>query len=239
MFKFIFITAFPVVFLLCYLYKQDQVKPEPKKKLAECFGLGMLGGVIGMLVNRVFAWIGWGTGYGSLFFGDVICGFVKSAVFVSVVYFILWKHSKKNAYFDEFFDGPVYAVCIAFGYEVLGKFFGMFSDEWVYVAFWSIIAVVAVYATAMTIGYYYSLAFFGKLELTKTNKLKMWAYPVAILWVYNSICYWSNTRIIGFLVAFVLFAALGYFIYKKNNAIIAALKEQDRIQEEQKQPNHE
>ena len=177
-----------------------------------------------MLVNRVFAWIGWGTGYGSLFYGDVICGFVRSAISVSIVYYILWKHSKKNACFDEFFDGPVYAVCIAFGYEVLGKFLSMFSDEWVNVALLSIIAVVAVYATAMTIGYYYFLAFFGKMELTKTNKFKMWAYPVVILWVYNCICYWNNTGIIGFLVVFVLYAALGYLIYKKNNAIIAKTK---------------
>lgn len=239
MFKFIFITIIPVVFLLCYLYKQDQVKPEPKKKLAECFGLGMLGGIVGMLVKRVFAWFGWGTGYDSLFYGDIICALVRAAVHVSIVYYILWRHSKKNAYFDEFLDGPVYAVCISFGYEVLGKFFSMFSDEWVHVALWSIIAVVAVYATAMTIGYYYSLAFFGKMELTKTNRLKMWAYPVVILWAYNCIVYWKNTGIIGFLVAFVLFGILGYLIYKKNNAIIAALKEQDRTQEDHKQSDHE
>lgn len=235
MFKFIIITVLPIAFLLYYLRKQDQVKPEPKKKLAECFGLGMLGGVIGSLIIGVFSALGIGTGYDSLFYGDIIGALVEAAAFVSVVYFILWKHSEKNPYFDEFLDGPVYAVCIAFGYQILCDFFNVFTDDWVSVGLLTIMVVVAVYATAMVIGYYYSMARFGEMELTGKNKFKMWAVPVAIVWIYNCVCYWSNESVVGLIVAIVFFIAFGYYTYKKSNAIIAELKERDRVLEEQGQ----
>lgn len=227
MLKFLIITVLPVAFLLLYLYRQDKEKPEPKQKLAACFGLGMLGGAAGRFVKGIFSWLGIGSGYESVLYGDIICEAVVSAVFVSIVYLILWKHSEKNPDFDEFFDGPVYSVCIAFGYQFLCSLLTVFSDEWYYLGLLSIMTIVAIYAAGMVIGYYYSMARFGDMPLTRNNRIKMWAIPWAIVWTYNCFCDWSNQSAIGTTIAIVVFAILGYYIYKKNNAIIDALKRKD------------
>ena len=227
MITFLIVTVFPVVFLLLYLIKQDKEKPEPKAKLAVCFALGMLGGVIGGIIQDVFAWLGIGNGYDSMFFGDIVCNAVVAAIFVSIVYFILWKYSQKNTDFDEFLDGPVYAVCISFGYQVMCDLFNMSTDEWLHVSLLTIMTMVAIYATALVIGYFYSMAHFGEMPLTSSNKFKMWAIPCAMGWGYNCICVWTNQSFFGLTIAIVVFAIMGYYINKKNKAIIAILKEKD------------
>ena len=169
MIKFLIITGFPVLFLLVYLYRQDKLKPEPKKKLLTCFGLGMLGGIVGGLIISIFDLLGIGSRYDSLFYSDILAGAVCSAVMVSVSYFILWKYSAKNVDFDEFFDGPVYASCIVFGYKIMRDFFKIFSDDWVNVSLLSFFGVVCIYGAALFIGYYYSMAHFKRMEMNRSE----------------------------------------------------------------------
>ena len=228
MIKFLIITVFPVVFLLVYLNKQDKEKPEPKKKLAMCFALGMLGGFVGGLITQLFGWLGIGTGYDSLFYGDIVSNAVLAAVFVSIVYYILRKYTRNNSDFDEFIDGPVYAVCIAFGYQVMCDLFSISSEEWYLVSILTIMTMIAIYATGMVIGYFFSMEHFGEMPRTSSNRFRMWFIPFAMIWAYNCFCDWSNQSIIGIMAAIVFFTALGFFIYKKNRAIIAALKEKDQ-----------
>lgn len=227
MFKFLIITGLPVLFLLIYLYRQDKYKPEPPKRLLTCFGLGMVGGVAGGLIVSVFDWLGIGSRYDSLFYSDVIAGAVTAAVMVSVAYFILWKYSVKNVDFDEFFDGPVYAACIVFGYQVMCDFFDMSSAEWYYVGLISIVAIVALYGTALYIGYFYSKAHFGKMEINNANRFKMWLYPFLILWIYNTLIFWYNTSVFGIIIGLIAFCAITWFVYKKNKELLDELKALD------------
>ena len=89
------------------------------------------------------------------------------------------------------------------------------------------LTMVAIYATALVIGYFYSMAHFGEMPLTSSNKFIMWAIPCAMGWGYNCICVWTNQSFFGLTIAIVVFAIMGYYINKKNKAIIAILKEKD------------
>lgn len=223
MFKFLLIVALPIACLLFFIYQQDKVRPEPKVKLLVCFALGMAAGMVGGFIQLVFSWFGIGVGYDTIFYADFLCEVVVSAVCVSLCYLVLWKHSTQNPDFDEFTDGPVYMVCIAFGYEMLCSLDLLFSDEWSAVSLVSIFVIAVMYLVAITMGYYYSLAFFGKMEMTTGNKVKMWIIPFAILCTFNLLVDFCNQVLLGQIILFIISGGIVYVTYLKHKAIFAKL----------------
>ena len=74
----------------------------------------------------------------------------------------LWQVLRKNPYFDEHFDGIVYAVCVGLGFAGIENVLYVFSQEnWVSTAILrSLLAVPGHYAFAILMGYYYSIYHF-------------------------------------------------------------------------------
>ena len=74
----------------------------------------------------------------------------------------LWLVLRKNPFFDEHFDGIVYAVCVELGFAAVENIFYVFSEEeWVTVAISrALLAVPGHYAFAILMGYYYSVYHF-------------------------------------------------------------------------------
>ena len=75
----------------------------------------------------------------------------------------LWFMLRRNPYFDEHFDGIVYAVCIGLGFagvENIGYLLGNI-ESWTSVAISrALLAVPGHYAFAVMMGYYYSVHHF-------------------------------------------------------------------------------
>ena len=75
----------------------------------------------------------------------------------------LWLVLRHNPYFDEHFDGIVYAVCVGLGFaamENIGYIVGS-GDQWASVAIArSLLAVPGHYAFDVLMGYYYSMYHF-------------------------------------------------------------------------------
>lgn len=74
----------------------------------------------------------------------------------------LWWALRKNPYFDEHFDGIVYAVCVGLGFAAIENLLYVFNEEdWVTTAvIRSLLSVPGHYAFAVLMGYYYSLYHF-------------------------------------------------------------------------------
>lgn len=74
----------------------------------------------------------------------------------------IWIVLRKNPYFDEHFDGIVYAVCVGLGFAAIENVFYVFSEEeWMSVAITrALLAVPGHYAFAILMGYYYSIYHF-------------------------------------------------------------------------------
>ena len=76
----------------------------------------------------------------------------------------LWLILRHNPFYDEHYDGIVYAVSVGLGFagiENLLYLFGYYSENWVSVAFVrSLMAVPGHYAFAVIMGYYYSVYHF-------------------------------------------------------------------------------
>lgn len=153
----------PAALLWLYIWKKDPQK-EPTSLLikATCWGAAicvpvaileigiqsMLFGVEGQLTNIIDT--------------TVMAFLVAALPEESFKLLVLWLILRKNPYFDEHFDGIVYAVCIGLGFAAIENVAYLLKEEqWVGVAISrSLLAVPGHYAFAILMGYYYSVYHF-------------------------------------------------------------------------------
>lgn len=150
----------PVIFLLCYIWKQDK-QLEPTSWLVK----SVLWGIVIVIPIALLE-----GGIKSLLFG--VGGQPTSLIDTTLMAFLmaalpeetfkllaLWLVLRKNPYFDEHFDGIVYAVYVGLGFAAVENVFYIFGEEaWLGVAISrSLLAVPGHYAFAVLMGYYYSI----------------------------------------------------------------------------------
>lgn len=107
--------------------------------------------------------------------------------------FMLWLLLRKNPFFDEHFDGIVYAVCIGLGFATLENMFYLFDgiDDGAWIETGIIktfISVPAHYFFAILMGYYYSIYHFGIDRGIKT-KVMILAAPVIAHGIFDAILF--------------------------------------------------
>ena len=147
----------PSILLCLYIWKKDP-QPEPTSWLVKAVLCGMAICVpvafLEMLIQTMF----WGVdGEPTTLFGSTMQAFVVAALpEESFKLLALWLVLRKNPYFDEHFDGIVYAVCVGLGFAAIENIFYVFSEEeWVTVAISrALLAVPGHYAFAILMGYY-------------------------------------------------------------------------------------
>lgn len=152
----------PAIFLWYYIWKQDP-QPEPTNWLAKAilYGIGICIPValIEMAIERVV----FGGVPTSLFGTTLQAFFVAALPEESFKLLALWLILRKNPYFDEHFDGIIYAVCVGLGFAAVENVFYIFVQEenWMAVAISrALLAVPGHYAFAVLMGYYYSVYHF-------------------------------------------------------------------------------
>lgn len=153
----------PAILLWLYIWKKDTQK-EPTSWLVKavlcgvaiCIPVAILETGLGSLLLGV-------NGNPSNLLGTTIFSFFVAALpEESFKLLVLWFVLRKNPFFDEHFDGIVYAVCVGLGFAAIENVFYLFShDDWMSVAIIrSLLAVPGHYAFAILMGYYYSVYHF-------------------------------------------------------------------------------
>lgn len=177
---FIIIAAvLPVLVWVYYIYKKDQYQPEPTKLLVKGFCLGLLSVLLSLCISLPLEFLGfWGDETSNLF--DAIRkAFFGAAIPEEIAKFImLWLLLRKNPFFDEHFDGIIYAVMVSMGFAALENIMYLFSYEsWISVGIVrALISVPGHFFFGILMGYFYSLAYF-----TKDKKYYVWVLLAPIL----------------------------------------------------------
>lgn len=153
----------PALLLWIYIWKKDP-QPEPTRWLVKATAWGVAICFPVALVEMAIetSLIGSGIDLSSLT-GAAADAFIVAAVpEESFKLLVLWLVLRKNPYFDEHFDGIVYAVCVGLGFAALENVFYVLDDEeWLSVAIVrALLAVPGHYAFAILMGYYYSVYHF-------------------------------------------------------------------------------
>lgn len=164
----IFAAILPVLLLMYYTYLKDDLIPEPPiwRWRAVWYGVGS---ALLVLCWGQFVW----PGFVAVFpqYDGTIIGAVGTAITDAAIpeeaakLLMLWLLIRKNPYFDEYFDGIVYATCVGLGFAGLENILYVVSnfDCFMSVAITrAIFSVPAHFFFAVAMGYFLSLAYFGE-----------------------------------------------------------------------------
>lgn len=202
----------PAIFLWLYIWKQDP-QPEPTTWLVKAvlWGIGICIPVAILEMGVEVAFFG-SEGQPSSLIGITIQAFFVAALPEETFKLLaLWIVLRKNPYFDEHFDGIVYAVCVGLGFAAIENVFYVFSEEeWVSVAITrALLAVPGHYAFAILMGYYYSVYHF----VNHSTKIAICILLVPIMahGVYDSL---AMSGLVNPYIGGVSFFVLVYFCVK-------------------------
>ena len=180
-------ALFPAIFLWYYIWKQD-LQPEPTSWLvkATSYGVGIIVPVfIGESVIQLCLF--GEEGPTSLIGTTIEAFFVAALPEESFKLLALWLILRKNPYFDEHFDGIVYAVCVGLGFAAIENIGFVFQEgNGLAVAInRALFAVPGHYAFAVLMGYYYSLYHF--VDHSSRTAACVLAIPVIAHGLYDAI----------------------------------------------------
>jgi len=156
----LFISIFPVLVILFYIYKRDKYEKEPIGLLIKAFFAGVLSAVVTIVV--VVLAMPYLPRFNDLFSSSLVESFLEAAIPEELfkflmLYWVIWR----NKNFNEKFDGIVYAVFVSLGFACLENIFYVFENG---VAVGLLRAVLSVPAHALfgiIMGFYLSLARFS------------------------------------------------------------------------------
>lgn len=217
----------PAIVLIVYLYWYDRKHPEPLTLVFKGFLCGVLSlGALYLLWDYFPAYFLWANDGASVL--DRIKHAFFSAAFAeeTVKLIMLWVLVSRNPYFDEKFDGMLYAVCVGMGFAALENIdyvYIKFGSQWNSVA--AVRAVLAVpmhYGCAVLMGYRYSMAKFNPQKGWKRvwQLSTIWTIPVLVHGSYDAISMneqWNNYVYVVCTVALFVFC---YVMHKYCNKLL-------------------
>lgn len=200
----------PAVVLMWFIYRRDP-KKEPVYMLVMGFGYGLVAAGIAIVLESAVAAVGLSSDEPSGLLSSVLTAFCGAAIPEELAKFVmLWFMLKRNRYFDEYFDGVVYAVCIGMGFaaiENVGYLF-MNIDQWQEVAVMrGLFSVPGHFAFAVLMGYFFSLVHIGGRHAVRDRWLVL-AAPVLAHGLFDTLLFAGSVGGVFASVLTVLFLLL-------------------------------
>ena len=218
----------PAIFLWYYIWKQDP-QPEPTNWLVKATLYGVAIVIPVMITETIIQLCIFGEeGPTSLLGTTIEAFFVAALPEEGFKLLALWLVLRKNPYFDEHFDGIVYAVCVGLSFAAIENIGYVFQEEnGLSIAISrALFAVPGHYAFAVIMGYYYSLHHF--IDHSNSTAVRILALPIIAHGVYDTIALGGIVNpYVGGISTFVLI----YFCIKMHKfarAKILAQIERDR-----------
>ena len=223
------VALLPVLILGWWIYKKDSLRPEPLKMLYKAFFYGVGSTCVSLLISTLMNFLG-------LFVYDLgsFKGAVSTALFAAAIpeeiakLTMLWIFLRNNPYYDEYFDGIVYAACIGLGFAgAENVLYLLQSEDWMVTGVMrGLTAVPAHFAMACAMGYFYSKRHFGdKSRLTMVSIL---AVPILFHWIWDALAFSEGIYPALSVVISVLFVLLVFYLYKSTMRRIDNMHQHDR-----------
>ncbi len=227
----IIITALiPVAILGWWIYQKDSLRPEPLPMLIQAFLCGVGSTFVTLVITQLLGIVG-------LFTYDLgsFHGVISTALFAAALpeesakLLMLWLFMRRNPYYDEYFDGIVYAACVGLGFAGAENILYLVqSEDWLGTGIVrGITAVPAHFAIACAMGYFYSKRHFG--DRSNVTAACILVVPIVIHWVYDALAFSEGIAAPAFSVVFnILFVLLIWRVYKSTMRRIDELHDRDQ-----------
>lgn len=217
----------PAIVLIAYLYWYDRKNPEPLSLIFKGFLCGFLSaGALFILWDFFPTYFLWAND------GVSVLARIKhafcSAAFAeeTVKLLMLWVLVSKNPYFDEKFDGMLYAVCVGMGFathENIDYVFVKGGNNWHEIA--AVRAVLTVpmhYFCAVVMGYRYSIAKFNTTQGWKRvwQLSTIWTFPVLIHGTFDAIVMNKHWNIYTNITLTIVVFVFCFIMHKSCNKLL-------------------
>ena len=176
------IAILPVVILLIYIYRKDRFQKEPIGLLLAALGMGMLSVLPISFVEKFLSNLNPYDGVnGALYTAFVVAGCVEEGFKLLFLYWLIWR----NRYFDEYFDGIVYAVFVSLGFALVENVMYVFSGGLGTGIMRALLSVPAHFLFAVVMGYFFALAKFYKNS--SLNMLLAFIAPMLLHGIFDAL----------------------------------------------------
>ena len=205
----IFAAVLPPFLLILYIWWKDKYQREPFSELAKGFFYGILSAGIALVLETTLSALSLVPDEPATLFQAAWKAFVGAAIPEELAkLFMLWLLLRNSKYFDERFDGIVYAACVGMGFAATENIIYLFSnlESWQSVAVGrAMFAVPGHFLFAVAMGYFYSMIYFGDMSWRKSARI-FWV-PVFLHGMYDALLMmsgvgtmWSGIILIGFYI---------------------------------------
>lgn len=227
------VAIVPAVALLIYIYRKDRLNHEPWHQMLKGVGYGVEAACLAIIWGEIVD----DCAVPPLFsacesmpvVGQVYSAFTTAAIpEESVKLLMLWMLLRRGRYFDEHFDGIVYAVCVGLGFAAFENVLYVVGseEEWLSVGVSrAVFSVPGHFFFAVFMGYYYALVHF---HVDDRRRLWLqgcvWLVPVLLHGAFDSflfICDAEYPMVSG--LCYILFLALCAFMYVRGRRRIRQL----------------
>ena len=225
----------PVIILLIFIYRKDKYQPEPIGKLLLTFFVGCLSVIPASLQETALMALDLTSApvASGLYTGYVVAGFSEELWKLLLLMLVIWR----SRYFDEYFDGIVYAAYLSLGFACVENIMYVAgSDAPGSIALTrGLLAVPAHFLFAVIMGYHLSLAKFDPSR-RKTHLFHALVYPLLMHGTYDSLLMVSDNlgsdesqyAVVGFL--FILFIVFDIKMWRWGLKRIKRLQERSKEQ---------
>lgn len=199
----------PAVVFAIILIRKDKAHPEPSKWLWAAVGLGILAIPADLLLITLLVPYELPT---DTVIGAVLSSFLDAAIPEESCKFLgLLLIAKTCKYFDEYYDGIVYAVCIGMGFAGLENItYIVGQEEWFITSITrALLSVPMHYVFAVIMGTFFALGWFDKRNRAGYMAAAL-LLPILVHGIYDSLCFVipletgvSATLLLLFLIGFV------------------------------------
>ncbi len=220
----------PAILLWLYICRKD-AQPEPMSQMLKAFLYGALICIpVSFVENYISGTLFASEGSPSNLIGSTLEAFLVAAVPEEGFKLLaLWLILRHNPFFDEHYDGIVYAVCVGLGFAAIENvgYVLMHADAWLSVAVTrALLAVPGHYAFAVFMGYYYSLYHFG--QKSAKNLLSIFFIPVLAHGCYDAFALTGTVEPVLGGISFILLIYFCIKMHKNARQKITAQVERDR-----------
>jgi len=220
----------PAILLWLYTCRKD-AQPEPMSQMLKAFLYGALICIpVSFVENYISGTLFASEGSPSNLIGSTLEAFIVAAVPEEGFKLLaLWLILRHNPFFDEHYDGIVYAVCVGLGFAAVENvgYVLMHADAWLSVAVTrALLAVPGHYAFAVFMGYYYSLYHFG--QKSAKNLLSIFFIPVLAHGCYDAFALTGTVEPVLGGISFILLIYFCIKMHKNARQKITVQVERDR-----------
>ena len=204
----------PAIVLVFYIYLLDKNQREPFPWIAKAFCYGIAAVVPIMFAEAFLSVLGPPDGTFARAFYDAFL--VAAMCEEGMKLLFLWLLLRRNPYFDERMDCIVYAVCVSMGFaavENVGYLVRNLDNLTEIAISRAAMSVPGHFFFAVFMGYFMSLAIWGRPTLRRRNWFLTLFVPVVLHGIYDA-CLMSipiSEDVVA--LALAIFVALGVFVW--------------------------